>query len=291
MLPVKNLRKDTDIIMYKFVSWNIDSLNAALTSDSARAKQSRLVLDTIKSENPDFIALQETKLPEKGPSEQQTGLLAEQFPGYRLYWSSSAPPAKKGYAGTMILLKNEIEATASFPRIGAPETMDDEGRLICLEHEKFFFVNVYTPNAGDGLKRLEQRQVWDRMYADYLSGLSAVKPVIACGDFNVAHKEIDLANPDSNHMSPGFTDEERSGFDNLLSKGFTDSFRYLHEDAAGVYSWWSQRIRTAKLNNAGWRIDYFLVSDRIRDGVTRAGMLDSGERPDHTPIVLEIDNQ
>ena len=167
--------------------------------------------------------------------------------------------------------------------------MDDEGRLLVLESERFYFVNVYTPNAGDGLRRLRDRQEWDRCYADYLAGLDQKKPVIACGDFNVAHREIDLAHPENNHMSAGFTDEEREGFTNLLGKGFVDTFRYVHGDVKDVYSWWAQRIRTSKINNSGWRIDYFLVSDRIKDRVKKSEMIDSGSRQDHTPILLEID--
>ena len=195
----------------------------------------------------------------------------------------------EGYAGTMILYKAGMEAKKSCPRIGAPDTMDDEGRLLTLEFDDFYFVNVYTPNAGDGLKRLKERQEWDIQYANYLSGLDQIKPVIACGDFNVAHEEIDLANPAGNHMSPGFTDEEREGFTNLLSKGFVDTFRYIHGDVKDVYSWWAQRVKTSKINNSGWRIDYFLVSDRIKDKVAASGMLDSGERQDHTPLSLEIE--
>ena len=277
--------------MLKLISWNIDSLNAALTSDSPRAGLSRAVLDTLKNEEPDILAIQETKLPADGPSDKHLQVLATYFPDYQVEWVSSCPPAKKGYAGTMILYRKELAATVkkSTPAIGAPDTMDQEGRLLTLEFPDFYFVNVYTPNAGDGLKRLKDRQEWDRLYADYLSSLDQDKPVIACGDFNVAHQEIDLANPDSNHMSAGFTDEEREGFTNLLAKGFTDTFRHVHGDVKDVYSWWAQRIRTSKINNSGWRIDYFLVSDRIADKVVRSEMISSGERQDHTPIMLEIE--
>jgi len=273
----------------KFISWNIDSINAALTSDSPRAGLSRQVLDTIKAENADVIAIQETKLPAEGLSAKHKEVLDKYFPGYNVALVSSVPPAKKGYAGTMILYRSGLSASQSAPKIGAPDTMDDEGRLLTLEFDNFYFVNVYTPNAGDGLKRLEDRQKWDICYADYLASLDKNKPVIACGDFNVAHEEIDLANPDSNHMSAGFTDEERAGFTNLLAKGFSDSFRHLHGDVKSVYSWWAQRIKTSKINNSGWRIDYFIVSDRIKDKVTRSEMIDSGERQDHTPLVLEIE--
>lgn len=273
----------------KFISWNIDSLNAALTSDSARAGLSRKVLDTIKNEEAEVIAIQETKLPVAGMTAKVQTALEKYFPEYKVEYVCSQPPAKKGYAGTMVLYKNTLTATATAAKIGAPDTMDDEGRLLTLDFGSFYFVNVYTPNAGDGLKRLEDRQKWDVAYADYLSKLDAEKPVIACGDFNVAHEEIDLANPAGNHMSPGFTDEERSGFTNLLSRGFTDTFRYVNGNIEKVYSWWAQRVKTSKINNSGWRIDYFLVSDRIKDQVKKSEMLDSGERQDHAPIILEAE--
>ena len=275
--------------MLRIISWNVDSLNAALTSASPRAQLSRDVLKTIRSEDADIIAIQETKLSAKGPEKKHLEALEECFPGYHVEWVSSEPPARKGYAGTMVLYREGMKAEKIVPRIGAPEPMDDEGRLLVLEYEKFYFVNVYTPNAGDGLKRLSERQVWDKLYADYLAELDGKKPVIACGDFNVAHKEIDLKHPENNHMSAGFTDEEREGFTNLLDRGFVDTFRYIHGDVRDVYSWWAQRIRTSKTNNSGWRIDYFLVSDRIRDLVKRSEMIDSGPRQDHTPILMEID--
>ena len=273
----------------KFISWNIDSLNAALTSDSPRALLTREVLKNIAAEDADIIAIQETKLPSAGMNAKQKAALERLFPDYETAWISSREPARKGYAGTMALYKKDMEVSALYPKIGAPEPMDLEGRMITLETKDFYFNLVYTPNAGDGLKRLGERQVWDRKYADYLSGLDAVKPVIACGDYNVAHEEIDLANPAANHMSAGFTDEEREGFTNLLSKGFTDTFRHVHGDLPGAYSWWAQRIRTSKINNSGWRIDYFLVSDRIKEKVTRSDMMDSGARQDHAPILLEIE--
>ena len=275
--------------MLKLISWNIDSLNAALTSASPRAQLSRDVLNTLKNEDADIIAIQETKLPVTGPSKKHLEALTDYFPSYTVEWVSSEPPARKGYAGTMILYKEDMKAEKIIPRIGAPDTMDDEGRLLVLETDNFYFVNVYTPNAGDGLKRLGDRQKWDKCYADYLAELDQKKPVIACGDFNVAHQEIDLAHPESNHMSAGFTDEEREGFTNLLGRGFVDTFRYIHGDVKGVYSWWAQRIKTSKINNSGWRIDYFLVSDRIKDRVKKSEMISSGSRQDHTPILLEID--
>ena len=275
--------------MLTFISWNIDSLNAALTSDSPRAGLSRAVLDTIKAKDVDVIAIQETKLPSNGPSKKHVEVLEQYFPGYQMAWVSSQPPARKGYAGTMILYKEGMQALSTAPAIGAPDTMDQEGRLLTLEFDDFYFVNVYTPNAGDGLKRLGDRQQWDVCYADYLAELDQKKPVIACGDFNVAHEEIDLANPASNHFSAGFTDEERAGFTNLLAKGFTDTFRHVNGPVKNVYSWWAQRIKTSKVNNAGWRIDYFLISDRLKEKVLCSEMIDSGERQDHTPILLQID--
>lgn len=275
--------------MLRCISWNIDSLNAALTSASARAVLSRKVLETIQKEDADIIAIQETKLPATGMPKAIEEELEKYFSGYKIEYVSSEPPAKKGYAGTMILYKEKLSAKKIVPVLGAPDTMDSEGRLLTLEFDNFYFVNVYTPNAGDGLKRLQDRMKWDELYADYLHELASKKPVVACGDFNVAHKEIDLANPATNHMSAGFTDEERAGFTNLLEKGFTDSFRYLHGDIPSVYSWWSQRIKTSKMNNTGWRIDYFIVSNEIKDKVKKSEMLDSGERADHAPIIIELD--
>ena len=272
----------------KFISWNIDSLNAALTSDSARAIMSRLVLDTVVKENADVFAIQETKLPYTGLSKKHISKIAEYFPDYDYVYRSSEEPARKSYAGTMTLYKKGLEVEASFPEIGAPCTMDSEGRIITLEFKDFYFTHVYTPNAGNGLSRLADRQVWDKLYADYLASLDQNKPVIAAGDFNVAHEEIDLAHPENNHESAGFTDEEREGFTNLLAKGFTDTFRHIHGNVEGKYTWWAQRVKTSKINNSGWRIDYFLVSDRIKDLITNSDMVDSGERQDHTPIVLEI---
>ena len=273
----------------KLISWNIDSLNAALTSDSARAVMSRAVIDTLVTENADIIAIQETKLSAKGPTKKHLQILQDYFPEYEVSWRSSVEPARKGYAGTMFLYKSSLTPSISYPEIGAPDTMDSEGRIITLEFDKFFVTQVYTPNAGDGLKRLAERQIWDEKYADYLAELDQVKPVLATGDYNVAHKEIDLAHPSSNRRSPGFTDEERAGFTNLLAKGFTDTFRYIHGDIPDVYSWWAQRSKTSKINNSGWRIDYWLTSSRIADKITISEMIDSGARQDHTPIVLEID--
>lgn len=272
----------------KFISWNIDSLNAALTSDSNRAVLTRQVLEEIIKLDADVIALQETKLPVTGLSKKHIEALETYFKGYQYVYRSSNEPARKGYAGTMFLYKNTYAPLASFPEIQAPDTMDAEGRIITLDFGSFYLTQVYTPNAGDGLKRLEDRQVWDEKYAEYLQKLDQDKPVIATGDYNVAHHEIDLANPQSNLRSPGFTQEERDGFTNLLNKGFTDTFRHVHGEIEGMYTWWAQRVKTSKINNTGWRIDYWLVSDRLADKVIKSEMIDSGERQDHTPILLEI---
>ena len=271
------------------ISWNIDSLNAALTGTSDRAALSRDVINTIVEYNPEVIALQETKLSSSGPTKKHLEILKDKFPDYEIVWNSSVEPARKGYAGTMFLYRNYLKPIVTFPEIGAPGTMDFEGRIISLEFDDFFLTQVYTPNAGDGLSRLDERQIWDIKFADYLEELDKEKYVIAAGDFNVAHKEIDLAHPNSNRNSPGFTDEERQGFTNLLKRGFTDTFRYMHGDVTGAYTWWAQRARTSKINNSGWRIDYWLVSDRIADRVLKSEMIDSGPRQDHTPILLEID--
>ena len=234
----------------RFISWNIDSLNAALTSDSARAQLSRKVLETIKGYDPDVIAIQETKLSPKGPTKKHEQYLLEWFPEYDYVWTSSREPARKGYAGNMTLYKKSYKPEVTYPAIGAPTPMDEEGRLICLEFEDFYFTQVYTPNAGNELKRLADRQVWDEKYRKYLQKLDCQKPVIATGDFNVAHRPIDLAHPENNHQSAGFTDEERQGFSNLLEAGFTDTFRALHPDLEGAYTWWAQRVKTSKINNS-----------------------------------------
>lgn len=273
----------------KLISWNIDSLNAALTSDSNRAHQSREVLETLIEEDPAVIAIQETKLPRTGPTKKHLELLEEHFPTYEFVYRLSEEPARKSYAGTMFLYKKELEPIIHYPKLDAPDTMDSEGRIITLEFEDYYLTQVYTPNSGSKLVRLEERQIWDEKYRDYLKALDGEKLVLATGDFNVAHKEIDIAHPDRNRRSAGFTDEERAGFTKLLESGFTDTFRQLHGDVEGVYSWWSQRAPTAKENNSGWRIDYWLVSDRGIDKVLRSEMVDSGERQDHTPLLLEID--
>ena len=272
----------------RFISWNIDSVNAALTSDSNRAIQSRAVLDTILELDPDVVALQETKLPRKGPTKKHLKILNEKFPDYDLVWNSSQEPARKSYAGTMYLYKNHLTPIAHFPELDAPDTLDAEGRIITLEFEDFYLTQVYTPNAGAELVRLPERQIWDEKYADYLASLDKEKIVIASGDLNVAHKEIDLAHPGRNRNTAGFTDEERAGFTKLLARGFTDTFRHIHGEVPEVYSWWNQRAKTSKINNSGWRIDYWLISDRAADQVEKSEMVDSGERQDHTPLLLDV---
>ncbi len=273
----------------KFISWNIDSLNAALTGDSTRSLLSQAVLNTIIEHHPEVIAIQETKLSSEGPAKKHLEFFEDKFPDYTIVWNSSVEPARKGYSGTMFLYKNDLTPSVTYPVIEAPGTMDQEGRIITLEFDHFYLTQVYTPNAGDTLNRLADRQIWDIKYADYLAGLDQEKPVIVTGDFNVAHRELDLAHPKNNRRTAGFTDEERQGFTNLLARGFTDTFRYIHGDVTGVYSWWAQRAKTSKINNSGWRIDYWLVSDRIADKVLKSEMIDSGPRQDHTPILLEID--
>lgn len=273
----------------KLITWNMDSLNATLTSDSARAVLSRDVLNTIIEQEPDVIAIQETKLPRTGPSKKHAEILEGFFPNYDYVWRISEEPARKSYAGTMFLYKNHLNPIVTYPKIDAPDTMDVEGRMITLEFDTFYVTQVYTPNSGSELVRLKERQMWDEQYAAYLAGLDEKKPVLATGDFNVAHKEIDLANPNNNRRSAGFTDEEREGFTKLLDKGFTDTFRYVHGDVIGQYSWWNQRVKTSKVNNSGWRIDYWLVSNRLAEKVQKSDIIDSGIRQDHTPLLLEIE--
>ena len=273
----------------RLISWNIDSLNAALTSDSNRAQETRQVLAAIKEKDPDVIAIQETKLRATGPTKKHQEKLAEFFPEYSYVWRSSQEPARKGYAGTMFLYKNTYDPKVTYPKIDAPEPMDDEGRIITLEFDNCYVSQVYTPNSGNELRRLDDRQIWDEKYRLYLQELDKNKPVIASGDYNVAHTPIDLKHPQNNHHNAGFTDEERRDFTALLDTGFTDTFRKVHGNIEGVYSWWAQRVRTSKQNNSGWRIDYYIVSNRIADKVTKSEMTDTGDRKDHCPLILEID--
>ncbi|MDR2832235.1 MAG: exodeoxyribonuclease III [Streptococcaceae bacterium] len=275
---------------YKFISWNIDSLNAAITGVSPRAGMSKNVLENLAQMKPDVLAIQETKLKATGPTKKHLHIIEEMFPGYKIAWRSSDEPARKGYAGVMFLYKESLpQPMITYPKIDAPTTMDDEGRIITLEFPEFFVTQVYTPNSGNGLTRLEDRGVWDDCYRAYLTKLDKVKPVVACGDYNVAFQEIDLKNPRTNRNNPGFTDQEREKFGLLLKAGFTDTFRYKHGDVPEKYTWWAQISKTSKINNSGWRIDYWLVSNRIQEGILNSDMIDSGLRQDHTPILLEIE--
>lgn len=282
---IENIKEKCSV---KLISWNIDSLNATLTSDSNRAVMSREVMDKIIAEDPDIVAIQETKLPRKGPTQKHEKILDNLFSDYDYAWRVSEEPARKSYSGTMFLYKKNLEPIVSYPKIGAPDTMDIEGRMMTLEFDDFYVTQVYTPNSGSKLVRLNERQLWDEKYAEYLSGLNAKKPVLASGDFNVAHKEIDIAHPKRNRRSAGFTDEERFGFSELLKKGFVDTFRHMHGDVTGRYSWWNQRAKTSKINNSGWRIDYWLVSESLSNKILKSDMINSGDRQDHTPLVLEI---
>ena len=186
----------------------------------------------------------------------------------------------------MALYRKGLCVRADYPKIGAPEPMDCEGRMITLELPDFFFNLVYTPNAGDGLRRLSERQIWDQKYAEYLRSLDAVKPVISCGDYNVAHEEIDLKNPKTNRMNAGFTDEEREKFTKLLNEGFIDTFRTLHPEEV-TYSWWSYRFQARK-KNTGWRIDYFVTSERLKDSIKTAAIHTNVYGSDHCPVELDI---
>ena len=212
----------------------------------------------------------------------QPDQLTLELEGYQQYWNSAV---KKGYSGTAIFTKMQPFSVKNGMNI--PEH-DTEGRVITCEFEDFYLVTVYTPNAQSELARLDYRMTWDDAFREFLLELDAKKPVIVCGDMNVAHKEIDLKNPGPNRGSAGFTDEEREKFTKLLDAGFTDTFRHLHPDLTGAYSWWSYRFK-ARQNNAGWRIDYFLVSDRIKDKIVTASILPEVMGSDHCPVMLEME--
>jgi exodeoxyribonuclease-3 len=221
----------------------------------------------------DFFCLQETKM--------QEGQLDLAFLGYQSYWNYAE---KKGYSGTAIFTKHTpLSVTYG---IGIEEH-DHEGRVITLEMPDFYLVTVYTPNSQDGLKRLDYRMTWERDFQNYLKELDAKKPVIVCGDMNVAHKEIDIKNPQSNHHNAGFTDEEREQFTRLLDSGFIDTFRHFYPDQANIYSWWSYRFR-ARENNAGWRIDYFVCSERLKERLAGAKIHTEIYGSDHCPVELEL---
>lgn len=228
-------------------------------------------LEFAEAQRPDFLALQETKMT---PDQAEVPLS-----GYHVYWNSAE---KKGYSGTAVFAKEEPLSVRY--GIGIPEH-DHEGRVITLEYPNFFFVTCYTPNSQDGLKRLPYRMEWEKAFLDYLKSLDAQKPLILCGDLNVAHEEIDLKNPKTNRMNAGFSDEEREKMTVLLQSGFTDTFRYFYPEARDVYSWWSYRFR-AREKNAGWRIDYFIVSDRLCPALTDSCILSDVYGSDHCPVML-----
>ena len=249
----------------KFVSWNVNGLRACVTKGFE---------DTFRRLDADFFCLQETKM--------QPGQLDLSFEGYESYWCSAE---KKGYSGTAVFTRHRPLSV----RYGLGlEEHDHEGRVITLEMPACYLVTVYTPNSQDGLRRLDYRMEWDAAFRDYLARLDADKPVVVCGDLNVAHREIDLKNPKSNRRNAGFTDEERESFGRLLSAGFTDSFRFFYPNLEGAYSWWSYRFK-AREKNAGWRIDYFLVSDRLRPALTDAAIHGDVFGSDHCPVSVEID--
>ena len=248
----------------RFISWNVNGLRACLKKGFE---------DTFWGLDADFFCLQETKL--------QPGQLELELPGYEQFWCSAE---KKGYSGTAIFARRTPISVQY--NLGIEEH-DHEGRVITLEYEEFYLVCVYTPNAQDGLKRIDYRMAWDDAFRGHVTALDAKKPVIICGDMNVAHEEIDLKNPKTNRGNAGFSDEERGKFTELLDAGFTDTFRALYPDAAGAYSWWSYRFN-ARANNAGWRIDYFLVSDRLREQVDKAYICPEIFGSDHCPVGLDI---
>ena len=248
----------------KFISWNVNGL---------RACEGKGFSDIFRQLDADFFCIQETKM--------QHGQLDLQFDGYQSYWNYAE---KKGYSGTAVFTRHEpLNVTYG---LGIDEH-DREGRVITLEMPDFFLVTVYTPNSQDGLKRLDYRMTWDDEFRGYLQRLDAQKPVIVCGDMNVAHKEIDLKNPKTNRRNAGFTDEERDKFTVLLDAGFTDTFRYFYPDVEGAYSWWSYRFR-AREKNAGWRIDYFLVSNRLTDKIKSAAIHSEIYGSDHCPVELVL---
>ena len=250
----------------RFISWNVNGLRAVVKKDPSFA-------DVFEALDADVFALQETKL--------QEGQLELDLPGYVQTWSYAE---RKGYSGTAVFSREEPLQVVR--QIGCP-CADDEGRVCALEFDRFWFVNVYTPNAKNELARLDERLEWDAAYREFLRGLAAQKPVVTCGDFNVAHEEIDLKNPKTNRGNAGFSDEERASFSELLAAGFTDTFRAQHPDLEGAYSWWSYRFNARK-NNAGWRIDYFLVSDEVADQIVDASIHNEVFGSDHCPVELRI---
>ncbi len=249
----------------KFVSWNVNGLRSVAGKGFA---------ETFATLNADFFCLQETKL--------QEGQFDISFPSYRSYWNYAK---KKGYSGTAVFTRHEPAGVSL--GIGS-ERHDGEGRVITLEYDRFFLVTCYTPNSRDGLVRLDYRMEWEDAFRQYLLRLDERKPVVVCGDLNVAHQEIDLKNPKTNRHNAGFTDEERGKMTQLLESGFTDTFRHFHPPLAGVYSWWSFRVR-AREKNAGWRIDYFLTSRRLDGQLLSASIHNEVFGSDHCPVEVEID--
>ena len=249
----------------KLVSWNVNGIRAALKKG---------FMDFFNDVDADIFCLQEIKLSE--------GQLDLELEGYYQYWNYAE---KKGYSGTAVFTKEEpLHVSYGIDM----EEHDNEGRVITCEYEDFFLVTCYTPNSQRGLARLDYRMTWEDDFRDYLNMLKNVKPVVLCGDLNVAHKEIDLKNPSSNKKNAGFTEEERTQFQNLLDAGYTDTFRHLYPDAEDRYSWWSY-ITKARDRNAGWRIDYFVVSDDLNDAIIEADIRDDILGSDHCPVTLELD--
>ena len=248
----------------KFISWNVNGLRACVGKDFEQ---------TFKALDADFFCMQETKI--------QAGQIDLAFPGYDSYWNYAD---KKGYSGTAIYTRHKPLAVTRGMGI---DEHDHEGRIVTLEMDNFFLVTVYTPNSQDGLRRLDYRMHWEEDFRRYLLALDARKPVVVCGDLNVAHQEIDLKNPKSNRQNAGFTDQEREKMTTLLQAGFTDTFRHLHPDAEGIYSWWSYRFQ-ARQKNAGWRIDYFLVSDRLAPHIHTAAIHTEILGSDHCPVELVL---
>ena len=248
----------------KLISWNVNGLRAVMGKNFMEALQT---LDA------DIFCLQETKL--------QAGQITMDLPGYHQYWNYAE---KKGYSGTAVFTRQEPLSVRL--GLGIPEH-DHEGRVITLEYPDFHFLTVYTPNSQDGLARLSYRMQWEDDFLAYLKELEKTKPVIFCGDLNVAHTEMDIKNPKSNLRNAGFTQEERDKMTALLASGFTDTFRFLHPDATGAYSWWSYRFH-ARENNAGWRIDYFIVSDALKERVQSAAIHSEIFGSDHCPVELVI---
>lgn len=248
----------------KFISWNVNGI---------RACKDKGFPEAFKTIDADFFCLQETKM--------QAGQLDLAFDGYESYWNYAE---KKGYSGTAIFTKHKpLNVTYGL----GIEEHDHEGRVITLEMENFFLVTCYTPNSQDELRRLEYRMTWDDAFREYLKKLDEKKPVVICGDLNVAHQEIDLKNPKTNKRNAGFTDEERGKFTELLAAGFTDTFRHFYPTDEGKYSWWSYRFR-AREKNAGWRIDYFLTSKRLDDQLVSAGIHNEVFGSDHCPVEVVI---